>query len=393
MRIFIIVILSLVIVAVVAIAVLFVVGGIFEQPLYSQPWSKTYAQQFTDFRIRLAAYGILAANGHNMQPWKIKLDASNPNIFYLYVDSNKLTPEVDPFARQALVSQGTFLEYVRVAGEQWGMSTTINLFPNGTYDEKNLKASMDTMPVARITIATGTPQTNDLYNGIFLPDTNRSPYKTVSLSADQIQQLQSIAIDPNVTIKTFQDPNDIAELNKFAITGTTIEAGIHRINVESAAVFRSNEYQKNEYRNGFSVEGQGTAGVMIYLTQGLITLFPSFVDESAASALQIKIAEEGAAATPAYAMIITKNNSRLSQVQAGMAYSRLILVAHSLGLVMQPPSQVLEEYPEMSEQYTKIHKEYAPEGATIQMFVRVGQSTQEYPVSMREDVMSFVQPS
>lgn len=89
-------------------------------------------------------------------------------------------------------------------------------------------------------------------------------------------------------------------------------------------------------------------------------------------------------------MIITKDNSRLQQVKSGMLYSKLVLTAHSLGYVVQPPSQVLEEYPEMKEQYNKIHSDYASKGSTIQMFFRIGKPTQQFPQSMRRDVMDLV---
>ena len=50
----------------IAFAFLFMISGIFEQPKYLEPWQKTYSQKFDDPRIRLAAHGLLAANGHNM---------------------------------------------------------------------------------------------------------------------------------------------------------------------------------------------------------------------------------------------------------------------------------------------------------------------------------------
>lgn len=52
--------------------------------------------------------------------------------------------------------------------------------------------------------------------------------------------------------------------------------------------------------------------------------------------------------------------------------------------------EVNEEYLEMKEQYSKIHKEYAPKGGTIQMFFRMGMPTQEFPQSMRRDVMDLI---
>ena len=80
-----------------------------------------------------------------MQPLKIKLDADK-NVFYLFIDSKRLTKEVDPYARQTMITQGTFLEYVRVAGEKLGYKTDITLFPDGEYDEQNLEENMKNKP-------------------------------------------------------------------------------------------------------------------------------------------------------------------------------------------------------------------------------------------------------
>ncbi|RIJ45071.1 hypothetical protein DZF93_00330 [Clavibacter michiganensis subsp. insidiosus] len=52
---------------------------------------------------------------------------------------------------------------------------------------------------------------------------------------------------------------------------------------------------------------------------------------------------------------------------------------------MRPLSQVLEEYPEMAEPYAALHARYAPDGSTIQMLVRIGTATTEYPVTVRRD--------
>lgn len=87
-----------------ALGSLFIISGIFKFPKYLEPWQKTYAQIFDDPRIRLAAHGLLAANGHNMQPWKIRLDEDNPMVFYLYADGKRLTNEADPFARQMMIT-------------------------------------------------------------------------------------------------------------------------------------------------------------------------------------------------------------------------------------------------------------------------------------------------
>lgn len=380
---------SVAVLLVVVLGVLFIKSGIFSKPKYLEPWDKSYSQKFDDPRIQLASIGLLAANGHNVQPWKIKLD-NNKNVFYLFADSERLTKEVDPFARQTMITQGTFLEYVRVAGEKLGYNTDMVFFPDGEYDEQNLTESMNKKPVAKITLSKVEPKNSKLYDSMFLPDTNRAAYKPTQLTSEQIKQLTGINTDEDMKIKIFQDEENLKKLGNYAIKGAEIESGIHRINEESANIFRSNEYAKNKYRYGFSIEGQGTSGVMKHVMQGLITLIPSFNNEKSSANLYVKSTQTAVDNTPAYAMIITKDNSRAEQVKSGMIYSRLILTAHSLGFVMQPPSQVLEEYPEMKEQYSNIHKEYAPNGSTIQMFFRMGEPTREFPQSMRRDVMELV---
>ena len=124
--------------------------------------------------------------------------------------------------------------------------------------------------------------------------------------------------------------------------------------------------------------------------QGMVTLFPSMNSGKAASDMFIQSAWTSVDSSPAYALIITGGNSRSSQVESGMLYSRLILNAHRLGIVMQPLSQALEEYPEMKEPYSAIHRDYASDGGTIQMLVRLGRPSKEVPQSMRRDVMDLI---
>lgn len=171
----------------VVFASLLMISGIFMKPKYLDPWQKDYYQKFNDPRIRLAAHGLLAANGHNMQPWKIKLDKKDDKVFYLYADSERLTKEVDPESRQMMITQGAFLEYLAIAGDQLGYKTTVELFPEGNDDEQKLAESMKTRPVAKVTLAE--PQKtkiNVLYNYMFLPDTNRTAYQDTPLTTEQI---------------------------------------------------------------------------------------------------------------------------------------------------------------------------------------------------------------
>lgn len=91
-----------------------------------------------------------------------------------------------------------------------------------------------------------------------------------------------------------------------------------------------------------------------------------------------------------FVLILTDDSSRTSQVRAGMAYARMQLTAQSMGLAVQPLSQILEEYPEMDALRAQVHARYAPNGETIQMLARVGVPTRDVPLSMRRDAEDLV---
>jgi len=289
-----------------------------------------------------------------------------------------------------MISQGTFLEYVAVAGEKEGWHTEISLLPNGTYDESHLAESMDTKPVAKITIAKTQPQSSLLYNATFLPDTNREAYKADKLSSSQAAALESLSTESGASIKLFQDEENMNKISEYSLKSATIEAEVTRVMDESNVIFRANEYQKNKYRYGYSVEGQGTSGFMKNILQGIVTLFPSMNTGKAASQNFINYTRTSVNNTPAYAMIVSTDNSRAEQVKSGMLYSKLVLTGHTFGLVMQPLSQILEEYPEMQVPYTEFKQAYAPNGGTVQMLFRVGKPTKSTPLSMRRDVKSLI---
>ncbi|MEO0917157.1 MAG: twin-arginine translocation pathway signal protein, partial [Pseudomonadota bacterium] len=59
-------------------------------------------------------------------------------------------------------------------------------------------------------------------------------------------------------------------------------------------------------------------------------------------------------------------------IEAGRRWLRLHLAATSVGVSMQPLSQALQEYPEQSALYAKVHKMLAGEGETVQMLGRIG---------------------
>ena len=82
--------------------------------------------------------------------------------------------------------------------------------------------------------------------------------------------------------------------------------------------------------------------------------------------------------------LITENNSRSSQVQAGRSYVRLNLLATKLGVSMHPVSQVLQEYPEMDALQRNFNQTIGIQrDQRVQMFFRIGYQEQVPPSPRR----------
>ncbi len=362
-------------------------SGCYLPKTYYDAWDRQYAGRFTDVRLKAIAHGLLAANSHNMQAWKIVLDESAKNTFRLYINTDRLTPQVDPYSRQLTISQGTFLEYVSLAAEKLGYSTDIAFFPQGEFDKQGTAASIADRPVALVTLKEASPVDNPLYEMMFLPDTSRVEYQTDKLPADLVDRIMSLS---SVRIIVYQDEDNLQKLKKIAWEAANIEAGVERIGKETQALFRQNEYAKNKYRYGFSLEGQGFTGMNIAILEALLTLFPSMNNRQTSNESFLSGTRTALDHTPAFMMMMSPGNSRTMQVRMGMLYSYFQLTCQSRGYYLQPMSQALEEYPEMKAVYAKIHAEYALPGETIQMLARVGKPVRTVERSMRMGVGDLV---
>ncbi len=368
---------------------IFAADGFFLKKKYLEPWESTYYQQFEDPRLQLIAHGVLAANSHNLQSWSIQLDPQNEKKFELFLEVSRRSPEVDPYSTQLTISQGTFLEYLRIAGKKLGYFVNITLFPEGEYDDVGSIDSMMEKPVASIEISPETFDESNLYDAMFIPDTHRLAYEEIIFNSTQLESFQNLN-NSDIQVRFYQDLSSIKKIHEIVYTSGKIEANLNRVYEENAKLLRTNEWSKNKYRYGFSLEGSGTRGFTLHAMQGLLTVFPFLNSEKAnydAFLSQIDIVTNN---TYIWAMIYTSNNSRTNQVETGMLYSQLLLQATSMGFSMHPMSQALEEYAEMEEMRLEIHDEFAPENHTIQMLIRIGISVRDTPPTMRMDVMDLI---
>lgn len=374
-------------------------------PDYYEPWQPEYHQQFDDIRIQVAAHGLLAPNAHNTQPWVVKLDNDNPGVFELFVDSERLLPETDPPARQITISQGTFLETAKIASNHLVYDFDSELFPNGEYGIVDFKSEMLEKPVARVSLSenlakvsptrllTGTgqanlPNVNPMYYEIFQRVTNRTAYSSEPLNDEEMAVLQLLNNNPNLTLAFFNNTKSLEIIRQLTIDAVEVEATTQQTMKETERLFRDSEKEKKKYRDGITMMSGGLSGFKLMMIQFLSNLFP--VSWEKMGDIWLKSETRNIKSAPTYAMIISSDNSRTTQVETGMLYARFQLKASTLGISMQPLSQVLQEFPEMAELYNTVHDEFSENGQNIQMLVRMGRAD-DVLHSPRRDALDLIQ--
>ena len=332
-----------------------------------------------DVRRWILSYAVLAPHSHNLQSWLV--DLRQPNEIWLYCDLTRLLPQTDPFSRQIMMSQGTFLELLDLAARRRGLRADVALFPEGEFGPEK----PDTRPTARIRLTPDTTIAPDpLFEQILRRRTNREAYESREPAAASVKAIaDSVASFPVRTgFVGAAQPQTLRHHRTIAIEAWRIELVTPRTILESYQVLRVGPREIAQHRDGLSIN---TPMVRALTALGLFDRSKAPGPDDAATTGQIKDFNAKVAATPAFFWMLTEGNGRKTQVNAGRAYARAQLAATAQGLSMQPLSQALQEYPEQAQPYAQIHAllEAPPPRYTVQMWTRLGYAPPVGPAPRR----------
>ena len=328
-----------------------------------------------DLRRWALGYAILAPNSHNRQPWLV--DLSQPNAISLHVDRERMLPMTDPWFRQIVVSQGTFLESLVIALRERGVEPEVQLFPQGEFKAREV----DARPVARISwVAPAVAAKDPLFAQMLNRHTAKVDYDTTrAVPANTLALLQSALVDTSINYGGTLDAAQIEALRKLCWQSAKVELLTPRTVMESVKLTRVGPDEILQYRDGISVN------TMMPRLAAMVGAFDRSNPpaEGSTAYKQMMSRFEGHSKTAmGFVWLSTpiarhelNGTTRSAEVNAGRAYMRLQLKATELGLQIHPMSQAPQEFAEMKPFYDELHTRVLGKSAqaeTVQMFCRIG---------------------
>jgi hypothetical protein len=333
------------------------------------------------------AYGCNAPNPHNTQAWTLRNTSDLQTV--LYVDKTRLLPVTDPPARQIHIGCGCFIETLSVGASTMGLETAVQSFPEGTYglSEVGMK------PVAQITLTPAAEtQPDELSDYLYARQTNRRPsHGGAPVSDQQFADIATCVRESDVQVIGINDRARMEPLLAIFDRAMTIECQTRHLWEESRVWSRFNERERAEKRDGMSLPQVGIVGPTLrlrewYLKHGDIRRWHSKASINAF----LRVFRAGLARAEGLLLLKTATNTQQDWIKAGRAYVRASLAAARLGLQMHPYSQVLQEFPEMTELQRQFNDLMGVAGEEkIQMAVRLGKGPTPY-YSYRRNEESLV---
>jgi len=347
-----------------------------------KPESFRPALTYDDLRKTLISYAMLCPNPHNKQPWKVAFQGQDRIM--LYVDPTRLLPETDPIHRQIHIGQGTFIESLVIAASHFGVRADVSYFPQGEYDNQSLPFC----PVADIKLVKQSDIIPDpLFTQLVHRQSTKTPYTEEKLTTQQLDKLKTVINSSEFSLQFIDSKQDKKAMAGFLVQAMEVEEKERARNMETIAMFRFNNQEFTQYRDGFGLPQNGTSGLKRVIAETFfINRKKAEKDPSSFGQEGVKITADVAYNTQHFALLSSQDNSRTTQLKIGRLYNRINLTASALGVAQHPMSQILQEYQDMLPLQGKFKQHFGiAEQETVQMLFRLGKAAPTM-VSPRREV-------
>jgi hypothetical protein len=201
--------------------------------------------------LKAIALGINAPSPHNTQSWKFEI--VDDMQMRLYVDESILLPATDPPSRQIHMGAGCFIETAVLGAQRLGYKCDVDYFPRGYVNESDFGKK----PVASIQLINEEVKVDPLAANIESRQTNRRKYNGSLITKTEYDELLRLTGTSHSNL-VFINSNFDPYLDIF-YRGFEIESKTFETNEETRNLFRFNEQQREEKRDGISNRVDGSA--------------------------------------------------------------------------------------------------------------------------------------
>lgn len=299
-------------------------------PAY-QPWTE-WRGILTDGERQPLRAAILAANPHDTQPWIFETHAESITV---YADRSRNLGTFDPYRREMHLGLGAAIENLVRAAGVLGYTTLVRPVAG----RLGLSPNVEAVPVAHITLDTGSAASDDLYQQVPLRHTHRGAYLAKPVTPETLIGFADAIAGPLVRPVFLVGADARKEMGDLIVKATETIIADPQMSADSARWFRTGIREVTEHRDGITMDTAGLSSFMVSASKFIPDQSPSTADGYWLSMTR----DTQTATAPVFGMILVKDRLDMtSAIAAGRAWQHLHLLATKEGLVAQPMNQPVE---------------------------------------------------
>ncbi len=300
-----------------------------EMNVYNETAEQTRAALAKDADLReMIRYATLAANGHNTQPWKFRINKSTATIL---PDFSRQTPVVDPDDHHLFASLGCASENFAFTAEARGRPAEI-IFNSQDHGE------------ILIDLGNGNSNESELFKAIPYRQCTRSEYNGSKVSVSDLKLLEKAAQVEGISLILITEKEPMERVLEYVVAGNSAQIDDTAFVEELKEWIRFNPPQALKTRDGLFSGCSGNPTMPTWVGN-LIFRFV-FTKDSSNDGYSKQIRSSAG-----IAVFVSDKNDKQHWVNAGRSYQRFALQATALGMrhsFINQPVEVAEIRPDFA---------------------------------------------